>query len=39
MHPLLISDVVDYVEHNIATFHEQRLNSLDSLKLSKVLSG
>jgi hypothetical protein len=37
MHPLSINDVVDYVEHNIATFHEQRLHKLDDLKLEAVL--
>jgi hypothetical protein len=30
-------DVSQYVEENIGTFHEKRIQSLDSLKLSKVL--
>ncbi|GMO35783.1 MAG: PmeII family type II restriction endonuclease [Termitinemataceae bacterium] len=37
MKPLLISDVVQYVEQNIAVFHEQRLHKLDALKLHDVL--
>ena len=32
------SDVLKYVEDNIGTFHQQRIQSLDSLKLSKVLA-
>lgn len=30
-------DILHYVEENIGTFHEKRIASLDSLKLSKVL--
>ena len=30
-------DVLKYVEENIGTFHEKRIQSLDELKLSKVL--
>ena len=30
-------DVLKYVEENIGTFHEKRIQSLDKLKLSKVL--
>jgi hypothetical protein len=30
-------DILRYVEENIGTFHEKRIASLDSLKLSKVL--
>jgi hypothetical protein len=37
MIPLLINDVVQYVEQNVSVFHEQRLHKLDSLKLSDVL--
>jgi hypothetical protein len=32
-----LQDVSKYVEANINTFHEKRIKSLDSLKLSKVL--
>jgi len=37
MKKLELSDVLQYVEKNIGTFHEKRISSLDSLKLSKVL--
>lgn len=37
MKPLNLSDVTQYVENNIATFHNKRIQSLDSLKLSKIL--
>lgn len=37
MKPLVIEDVLEYVEKNIGVFHEKRIQSLDSLKLSKVL--
>jgi len=37
MHKLNIKDVTQYVEDNIAIFHEKRLKSLDKLKLSNVL--
>lgn len=37
MKTLNITDVLTYVENNIGTFHEKRIQSLDSLKLSKVL--
>lgn len=37
MKPLVIEDVLEYVENNIGVFHEKRIQSLDSLKLSKVL--
>lgn len=37
MRPLVIADVQEYVEKNIGVFHEKRIQSLDSLKLSKVL--
>ena len=30
-------DVLNYVEENIGTFHQKRIQSLDKLKLSKVL--
>ena len=37
MDKLNIDDVTQYVEDNIAVFHEKRLKSLDELKLSDVL--
>lgn len=37
MGSLKLNDVVKYVEANIGTFHEKRISSLDSLKLSSVL--
>ena len=37
MKKLNLKDVTNYVEKNIATFHEKRIQSLDDLKLSKVL--
>ena len=37
MDSLRLKDVTQYVEDNIGTFHEKRISSLDSLKLSSVL--
>lgn len=37
MKPLNLEDVKQYVEENIATFHNKRIQSLDGLKLSQVL--
>lgn len=37
MNPLHLNDVRQYVEDNIEVFHEKRIQSLDSLQLSKVL--
>ena len=37
MDKLNINDITQYVEENIAIFHEKRLKSLDKLKLSDVL--
>lgn len=37
MKPLNLFDVTQYVENNIATFHNKRIQSLDDLKLSKIL--
>ena len=37
MKKLKLHDVLQYVEKNIGIFHEKRITSLDSLKLSKVL--
>lgn len=37
MKPLNLSDVTQYVENNIATFHNKRIQSLDGLKLSQIL--
>src|SRR5215469_244172 len=35
--PLLINDVIQYVEENITSFHEKRLNKIETLKLKEVL--
>jgi hypothetical protein len=35
--PLLIDDVIQYVENNISSFHEKRLNKIGELKLKEVL--
>lgn len=37
MNKLNLDDVLEYVEKNIGTFHKKRIQSLDNLKLSKVL--
>ncbi|MGB4205827.1 MAG: PmeII family type II restriction endonuclease [Bacteroidales bacterium] len=37
MKKLNLEDVINYVEHNIGTFHEKRIRSLDNLSLRKVL--
>lgn len=37
MRRIILSDVTNYVERNIETFHRKRIESLDSLKLSTVL--
>ena len=37
MRPLEKSDVLQYVEKNIAKFHQKRIEKLDSLKLKEVL--
>jgi hypothetical protein len=37
METLKIEDVLQYVEKNIGTFHQKRIQSLDDLKLSQVL--
>ena len=37
MNELNLKDVTQYVEDNIAVFHEKRLNSLEKLRLSHVL--
>ncbi len=37
MNPLHLDDVYDYVEHNISIFHQKRIQSLDDLKLHKIL--
>ena len=37
MKKLNIKDVKKYVEKNIGVFHQKRIDSLDSLKLSKIL--
>ena len=37
MKPLNLSDVTQYVEQNISTFHDKRIQSLDGLKLAQIL--
>ncbi len=37
MKKLNLNDVLEYVEQNIGTFHERRIQSVDSLQLSQVL--
>src|SRR5436190_19502549 len=37
MEKINLKDVSLYVEQNIGTFHQKRIQSLDSLKLSQVL--
>lgn len=37
MQKLNLTDVIDYVEKNISIFHNKRIDSLDSLKLTRVL--
>jgi len=37
MKKLNLKDVLKYVEENIGTFHQKRIQSIDSLRLSKVL--
>ena len=37
MKKLDLQDVLQYVEDNISTFHQKRISSLDTLKLTKVL--
>ncbi len=37
MKDLNLKDISQYVEQNIGTFHQKRIQSLDNLKLSKVL--
>lgn len=37
MNQLNLTDVTQYVEQNIGTFHQKRIESLDQLKLSTVL--
>jgi len=37
MNKLNINDVTQYVEDNIDTFHQKRIESLDELKLSQIL--
>lgn len=38
MNELIIKDVTDYVEANIGTFHQKRLQSLDGLKLRNIIN-
>jgi len=35
--PLLINDVIQYVENNISQFHQQRIDKIKTLKLKQVL--
>jgi hypothetical protein len=37
MNKLNLSEIANYVENNIGTFHHKRISSLDKLKLSQVL--
>lgn len=37
MQKLSLTDVVEYVEKNISTFHDKRIDSLETLKLTRVL--
>jgi len=37
MEKLNLNDVLQYVEQNIGSFHQKRIQSLDNLKLSQVL--
>lgn len=37
MRKLNLKEVLQYIEQNIGTFHQKRIQSLDGLKLSKVL--
>lgn len=37
MDKISTDDVISYVEHNISSFHEKRVKSLDKLKLDRVL--
>jgi len=37
MNKIKLTDVIDYVEHNIGSFHSKRLQRLDSIKLSDIL--
>jgi hypothetical protein len=37
MKPLQLPDVVQYVEQNIESFHTRRIQSLESLKLGKII--
>lgn len=39
MPALNLKEVIQYVEQNIGSFHEQRIRSLDKLKLKQVLKG
>ena len=34
---LQINDVIQYVEENIISFHEKRLNKIETLKLKEVI--
>jgi len=38
MTPLNLADVSEYVEKNISTFHQKRIDGIDNLKLTAVLS-
>jgi hypothetical protein len=37
MKNLNLEDISQYVEENIGTFHQKRIQSLDSLKLARIL--
>ena len=38
MKQLHLNDVINYVEENIGTFHQKRIESINSLNLNKILS-
>ncbi|MCE5248860.1 cytosolic protein [bacterium] len=37
MNQVLLEEIIEYVEHNIGSFHSKRLQSLENLKLDKIL--
>ncbi len=38
MKKLNLKDILQYVEQNIGTFHQKRIQSLDGLKLSQMIN-
>ena len=37
MQNISVGEIIEFVEHNISSFHEQRLQLLSNLKLKKIL--